>query len=71
MVKNIGTLDSILRIVIALTLGLLYLKGFISGIFGVILLIIAFILFMTSFVGLCPIYSILKISTAKKEETNK
>ncbi|MBN1634811.1 MAG: DUF2892 domain-containing protein [Ignavibacteria bacterium] len=70
MKKNIGTTDKIIRIILAVVLAILFFTGVVSGTFGIILLIIAAVLLMTSLVGYCGLYSVLGVSTCplKTEE---
>jgi hypothetical protein len=65
MPKNIGTIDRIIRIVIALSILGLFLAGMISGTVAIILGIVAAILLLTSFISFCPLYFPFKISTRK------
>lgn len=66
MKKNMGTLDSIFRVLIALAVAVLYYTGQITGTAAIILGIIAVILLLTSVVSFCPLYALFRISTAKK-----
>lgn len=68
MKKNMGTLDRIIRIILALVVIILYFAGLITGTAAVILGIIAFIFIITSAAGTCPLYIPLKISTNKQEK---
>jgi uncharacterized membrane protein HdeD (DUF308 family) len=68
MKKNLGKLDGVLRIIAAIFLGLLYMGGAITGLWGIISLFVAIIFLITSFVGVCPIYSVLGINTCEKRE---
>jgi len=65
MKKNIGTLDQTLRIIAALATGLLILIGAISGLTALILGVVAAGLLLTSLFGICPLHSLLKLSTRK------
>ena len=65
MLKNMGTADRSLRIVIALAVGVLYFTGQISGIAAIILGVFAVIFLVTSFFGFCPLYTPFKLSTRK------
>lgn len=67
MKKNMGTLDRIIRIILALVVIILYFADLITGTAAVILGIIAFIFVITSAVGSCPLYIPLNISTKKQE----
>ena len=66
MTKNMGSTDRIIRILAAVAVVVLYLTHLISGTWAVVLGVIAAVLVLTSFVGVCPAYLPFKISTAKK-----
>ena len=68
MKKNMGLADRIIRIVIAAIVVILYVKGIISGILGIILLIIAGIFALTSLLKVCPLYFPFGISTLKRKK---
>jgi hypothetical protein len=68
MKRNIGTVDKILRYIIASIICILYLTDVITGTFATIMIIIAAILILTSLFGVCAIYSIFGINTIKKEK---
>jgi len=67
MKKNMGTADKVIRVLVALVVLILYFTNVISGTLAVILLILAGILVVTSFLGTCPLYLLLGINTGKKE----
>ncbi len=66
MVKNMGTTDRIVRVIIAAIIAVLYLANVISGALAIILGIVALIFLATSAVGFCPLYVPFKFSTRKK-----
>jgi K+-transporting ATPase A subunit len=68
MVKNMGGADRIIRILLAIVIGILYFTDRITGTAAIILGIIATVFLLTSFVGTCPLYIPLKIFTKKKEK---
>ena len=68
MKKNMGTIDRSIRTILAIVVAILYFTSNISGITAIVLGIIAIIFLITSFVGFCPLYTLLGISTLKKEE---
>lgn len=68
MKKNMGTIDRTIRILLAITVLVLYLLDLISGTAAIILGIFAVVFFLTSLAGFCPLYVPLKISTRKKEK---
>jgi hypothetical protein len=67
MKKNVGTIDKVIRIIIAVVVAALYISHVISGSLAIILLIVAGILVATSLVSICPIWLALGVSTRKKE----
>ncbi|HKI83671.1 MAG TPA: DUF2892 domain-containing protein [Candidatus Krumholzibacteria bacterium] len=66
MTKNMGSADRIIRLVIALVAALLYFTGTVGGTLGIILLIVAAVFLVTGFMGSCPGYLPLGISTRGK-----
>jgi len=66
MKKNMGGADRIIRIIIAIVVGVLYYMGTISGTLGTVLLVLAGVFLLTSFINFCPLYTILGINTGKK-----
>ena len=68
MKKNMGDADRAIRILVALFLvGLFYTK-IITGNVGIVLLILAGVLVLTSFVSFCPLYLSFGNSTRKKDQ---
>ena len=67
MIRNLATIDKIIRILLAIAFVSLYFLNVISGTTGIILLIVAVIFAGTAMIGTCPIYLLLGISTKKKE----
>jgi hypothetical protein len=65
MTKNMGVMDRIIRTIVAVILGGIFILGDISGIFAVIIAIFAIVLLITSAIGWCPLYSPFGISTKK------
>lgn len=66
MKKNMGVADKSVRILAAMVIAILYFANFISGTVAIILLIIAGIFILTSFMSFCPLYFPFGISTRKK-----
>jgi hypothetical protein len=67
MKKNIGTVDKVIRILIAVVVAVLFFTNVISSTLAVVLLILSGILIVTSFVSFCPLYYPFGLSTRKKE----
>ena len=68
MKKNMGGIDRIIRLILAIAVLVLYVTGNISGTLALILGIFAVIFFLTSVVGFCPLYVLFNISTIKKKK---
>jgi hypothetical protein len=67
MKNNMGMIDKVIRIVIALVFGVLYFTGTVTGMLGYILLALGGIFVLTSAVSSCPLYLPFGISTCKKK----
>ena len=67
MKKNMGTIDRVGRIVIAVLFAVLYFTHVISGTLGIILLLLAVVFVATSLLGFCPLYLPFGFSSTKKE----
>lgn len=67
MKKNMGTIDKVIRILVAVVVVVLYFTNVISGTLGIILLILAGVFVLTSLLGFCPLYLPFGLSTNKKE----
>jgi hypothetical protein len=65
MTKNMGTVDRTIRTLLALTVGVLYLTGTISGTVAIVLGLVALLFSVTSLVGWCPAYMPFGLSTRK------
>ena len=68
MKKNMGSADRIIRIVIAVLIGILYFTNILSGTLGLILLGLAGVFVLTSFMSFCPIYAAFGLSTCSVKE---
>ncbi len=67
MKTNMGTLDRILRVVVAVVIAVLYFTGTISGTLGYVLLALGGVLLFTSVLSFCPLYLPFGISTCLKK----
>lgn len=65
MKKNVGNIDRVVRILIAIVASILYFTGTVEGTLGYIVLAVGAIMLLTALVGTCPIYSIVGLSTCK------
>ena len=65
MKKNMGSADSIIRLILAGIMVLLYFMNVVTGTLAVILLVLAGVFVLTAFIKFCPLYLPFKINTAK------
>lgn len=66
MKRNMGTVDRIIRTLAAIALIILFATGILSGSPGIVLLVFAGILLLTSIIGVCPLYIPFGIHTCCK-----
>jgi hypothetical protein len=67
MKSNIGTIDKVIRILIAALITLLYFTHVISGTLGIVLLVFGGILLVTGILGFCGLYIPFGITTRSKK----
>lgn len=65
-----GTLDRVIRGILAVVIGILYFTEQITGTATIVLGIVAVIYLVTSTVAFCPFYSLVKLSTIKKTKSS-
>ena len=65
MKKNMGNIDKVIRLIIAVILATLYHTGVVSGTFGIVLVAAAIVLLIITLTGFCGLYTILGINTCK------
>lgn len=63
-----GSADSIIRLIIAAIIAILFYSNIISGTLGVVLLVLAGVFVLTAIFKFCPIYTIVGLNTCSKEE---
>ena len=68
MTKNMGSTDKIIRLILAAIILALYFFDVISGTLGIILVAVAAIFALTSFISFCPAYLPFGINTCKTKQ---
>jgi hypothetical protein len=68
MKKNMGTIDRVIRILIAAIFAVLYFTKVIPGTIGIVLLVLAVVFVLTSLISFCPLYWPFGINTGAKKE---
>ena len=65
-----GMADRVIRVIIAAVIAILFFTNTISGTLGIILLVLAGIFVLTSFISFCPLYAPFGINTCATNNKN-
>jgi len=68
MKKNIGTIDKVIRILVAVVFAILFFAKVVTGTLGIILLVLGIVFLLTSLISFCPLYWPFGISTGPKQK---
>jgi hypothetical protein len=68
MKKNVGTIDKVIRLLLALTVGVLYFTGVITGTLAIILGVVALMFVVTSFMSFCGLYTLIGVNTCPMKD---
>lgn len=68
MKKNMGAMDKVIRIAVAIVIAALYFAGQISGTVAIIGLVLSAVFILTSLIGFCPLYLPFGLSTLRKKD---
>lgn len=68
MKANIGPSDKLVRLLLAIVLIVLYYFDILTDTWGIVALIGALVLTVTSLINFCPLYPIFRINTNKKKD---
>ena len=69
MKKNMGNVDRFIRITLAVIVAILFYSNVINGTLGIVLLVLASVFVLTSFVGFCPLYALFGLNTCPIKKT--
>lgn len=67
MKKNMGKADKMLRMIVAMVIGMLYLNHNISGLLATLLIVLAGVFLMSSLFNFCPLYVPFGIDTRENK----
>jgi DUF2892 family protein len=70
MKKNMGSEDKMIRVIIAVVIGILYYAGIITGTLGIVALVLAGVFVATSLVSFCPAYAPFGLSTCRNKQAD-
>lgn len=68
MKKNMGSMDRVIRVVLAAVFGLLVLTGAVNGVLAIVLGVLAVVFLGTAAIGFCPLYAPFGISTCPRKQ---
>ncbi|MDX1407949.1 MAG: DUF2892 domain-containing protein [Saprospiraceae bacterium] len=68
MKKNMGSTDRIIRLLLAAVFAGLFFGNVVTGTIGIVLLVLAGVFALTSFVSFCPLYVPFGLSTCSTRE---
>ena len=68
MKKNMGVLDKLMRIALAMVFVVMYATDVVSGTLGYILLALAAVFVLTSAISFCPLYILFGINTSSQKD---
>jgi Inner membrane protein YgaP-like, transmembrane domain len=67
MKLNMGTVDRVIRTLLAIVIAILYFTNVIAGTLGLVLGVVAVVMLLTGVISFCPIYAMLGLSTRAGE----
>lgn len=68
MKKNLASADRAIRILLAVVFAYLYFGEWVTGTWGIVLVVLGAVFVLTSLIGFCPLYAIFGISTLSQHE---
>ncbi len=67
MKKNMGTVDRIIRVLLAAVFAYLYFSGVVTGTLGIVLVVLGGVFVLTSLISFCPLYILVGFSTCPRK----
>ncbi len=71
MKTNMGLIDRAIRALIAIVFVTLFYTGVITGIWGIVLIVVSAVFLFTSMISFCPLYLPFGINTVGKKKTHQ
>jgi hypothetical protein len=68
MKANMGTADKVIRVLIALVIGVLIYTNVLTGTLAIVLGVLSIVFALTSLISFCPLYTLFGIKTCKTKE---
>jgi len=63
MKTNMGNIDRLIRVILALLFATLYFTGTVTGTLGTVLVVLGGVFLATSVIGFCPLYTLVGVNT--------
>lgn len=67
MKKNMGTIDKVIRVLVAVVFAVLFFTNVITGTLGIALMVLSAVFVLTSLVSFCPLYWPFGLNTVAKK----
>jgi fatty acid desaturase len=71
MKKNMGNADRIIRVLLAAVFAVLYFTNVVTGVFGIVLMVLAGVFVLTSLISFCPLYTLFGANTCPAKKVNE
>jgi len=68
MKKNMGNTDRLIRVFFAVLFAVLYFTNTVTGVFGMVLLILGGVFLLTSLISFCPLYTLVGLNTCRAKK---
>lgn len=68
MKKNVGSIDRLVRFILAAILLVLVIAKVVTGVVAIVLIVLAAVFMLTGLINFCPLYAPFGINTGKKKE---
>lgn len=68
MKQNMGNIDRIIRMLVAVVVSVLYFMDILTGTLGIVLMAFAGIFILTSLISFCPLYTLFGFSSCPVKE---
>jgi Protein of unknown function (DUF2892) len=68
MKLNMGLVDRVIRILLAIVIAILYFTNVMQGTVALILGVVAVVMLLTGVISFCPLYALLGLSTRREEQ---
>jgi hypothetical protein len=67
MKVNMGIAERVIRVLVAIILLIAYYEEVVMGAWGVVMVVVAYLLVLTALLSSCPVYSLLRLRTRENK----